>query len=153
MSNKNFDINKLSESSPTNPFSVPDGYFSNFSSRLEERIKKEEVPIVIGMKNIPERTLWNKVRPHLALAAAIIGFAMISFTALQVIIGENRGGQNYYDLSMIDETGIILDESVFNETYAYMEEEGEDSYTEWEEDAMIYLASNEVNLDILLSEN
>ncbi len=116
-------------------------------------IKKEEVPIVIGIENTPVKTLWQSVRPHLALAAAILGFALISFTTLQFIIGGNSGSQDYYDLAFMDKAGIIQDELVFQETFAYSEEEGEDSYSEWEEDAMIYLASNEVNLDMLLIEN
>ncbi len=147
MNNKNINRNKLADKSSGNPFSVPDNYFSNFSSRLQERIKMEE-----EIAYIPSKSIWQSVKPHLALAAAILGFALISFTTLQLIFGENQN-YDYYDMALMDKTGITLDELVFQETFAYSEIGEEDSYSEWEEDAMIYLASNEVNLDMLLIEN
>jgi len=140
MSNINHNNFKLPEQAERNPFSLPEDYFSTLSSRVSEKIKGEEIR--------PGISLWKRVRPHIALAASIIGFAIISMIALQFILGDNNQ-QDYYDLALLDEAGI-LDESVLQESLDYGEE---DSYTEWEQDAMAYLASNEVDLDLLLSEN
>ena len=134
---------KLPEQAERNPFSLPEDYFSTLSSRVSEKIK--------GEGNRPVISLWKRVRPHIALAASIIGFALISMIALQFILGDNVSQQDYYDLSFLDEAGILA-ESVLQESLDYGEED-ENAYTEWEEDAMAYLASNEVDLDLLLYEN
>ena len=141
MSNINHKDFKLPEQAEKNSFSLPGDYFSTLSSRVSEKIKGEEIR--------PNISLWKRVRPHIALAAAILGFALISVTALQLILGDNGSQQDYYDLAFLDEAGI-LEESVLQESLDYGEE---DSYTEWEQDAMAYLASNEVDLDLLLNEN
>ena len=140
---------KLSEHTERNPFSLPDEYFSTLSSRVNERIEK-------GRKGEEEArptiTMWQRVRPHLALAAAITGFAFISLTALQLILGDKNDESGYYDLSLLDEAGIILDESAVQESLDYGVD-NEASYTDWEVEAMTYLASSDVGLDLLLAEN
>ena len=137
---------KLPEQAEKYPFSLPEDYFSTLSSRVNEKIKGES-----ETENKPTISLWKRVRPHLALAAAITGFALISFTALQLILGENGVQQDYYELSLLDEAGI-LEEFVLQETLDYGDET-ENTYTEWEEEAMTYLASSDVGLDLLLFDN
>lgn len=148
MSNNRHKEFKLPEKAERNPFSLPDDYFSTVSSRVNEKIRKDE-------KEDLHQTisLWKRVRPHLALAATIAGFALISLTVLQLILGDRGNQQGLYDLALLDETGIILDESAVQESLIYSEEESEESYTEWEQDAMSYLASSDMDLDLLLSQN
>lgn len=155
MSNNHNEKFKLQERAEGNPFSLPENYFSTLSKRIDEkRIREDEND---ESKDIskevihPNLSLWNRVRPHLALAATIAGFALISITALQFILGDKRIQQDYYDLSLLDEAGI-LDESVLQESIDFGTED-EDVYSEWEQDAMAYLASNEVDLNLLLNEN
>ncbi len=147
MSTNKYKDFKLPGNAKENPFSVPEDYFNTFSSSLAKRMKFEEESEIR-----PTVTLWKRVRPHLALAAVIAGFALISLTALQLILGEKSNSDSYYNLGFLDEAGI-LNESTFQETIADIENDDYDSYSEWEEDAMTYLASNEVNLDALLYEN
>jgi hypothetical protein len=137
---------KLPEPAEKNPFSLPEDYFSTLSSRVNEKIKGEGED-----ENTPGISLWKRVRPHLALAAVIAGFALISFTALQLILGDKGYQQDYYELSLLDEAGI-LEEFVLQESLDYGDE-SEDTYTEWEEEAMTYLASSDVDLDLLLNDN
>lgn len=148
---------KLPEQAKGQPFSVPDGYFESFSDRLKERIKGHVDPgtgepgdrETFAEKD--ERSVWMRIRPHFSLAAAIAGFALISFTVIRLLLGTGNLEETY-DLAFLEETGI-LNEAVFQETIYESEEYGETEYTDWEIDAMNYLASNGVNFDALLSEN
>lgn len=143
---------KLPEQAKDNPFSVPEGYFNSFADRLKEsgRAGESESGRVGERENSPG-TIWLRIRPHLALAAAISGFALVSFTLIRILIGTGNIDDSY-DLAFLDETGI-LDEFAFQETLAESEEYDDDTYSEWDLDAMDYLASNEVYLEALLNEN
>lgn len=145
MSNKEHKSFKLPEKAEKQPFAVPEDYFSTLSARVNMKIMEES-----SYAKAPDISLWNRVRPHLALAAAIVAFALISITTLQFILGDNSE-DDYYDLAMLDDAGI-LDEFVIQETYDYGEAD-EDVLTEWEEDAIRYLASNDMDLYLLLGEN
>ncbi len=147
---------KLPEQAKEQPFTVPEGYFDSFANRLEERVRAGERESGRAGEQKSGRAGERKgvarsLRPHLALAAAITGFALISFTIIRLIIGTG-GIEESYDIAFLDETGI-LNEAVFQETLAESEAYSDEEYSEWEVDAMNYLASNEVNLDVMLSEN
>lgn len=148
---------KLPEQGKDNPFSVPEGYFNSFPDKLKERMREQESRRAgeqesrrVDEHNRSAKTIWLRISPHLALAAAITGFALISFTLLRILIGSGNVEESY-DLSFLDETGI-LNESVFQETLEESEIYTDEDYTEWEIEAMEYLASNEVNLEALLYE-
>ena len=141
---------KFPEQAKDNPFSVPDGYFDSFSGRLMERLEGERETVRLGAGE-KRGTIWMRIRPQLSLAAAILGFALISITLMKVLIGTGNMDESY-DLSFLDQTGI-LNESVFQETLAESDEYSDEVYSDWEVEAMNYLASNEVNLEALLSEN
>ena len=138
-SNKN--INNTIPSTAENPFNVPVGYFDNLQDRVMENIRKEEA--IIEQPN-PKKIY---LRTYLALVASISGLALIVYVILQSVLGPQTEESTYYDLAFLDKAGIILDESVVAETYTNSEE---DTYTEWEEGAMTYLSSNEVDLIHLL---
>lgn len=127
-----------------NPFRVPEGYFNNLHERVAERVRAEDG----ALPELPKRKIY--LRPFLALAASISGLALIIYLVLQSIVGNRFQDDTYIDLAMLDQTGIILDELVLAETYS-MDEES--SLTEWDEDAMTYLASNEVDLLLMLESN
>lgn len=164
MSNKDHSNFKLPDRAEKNPFSAPEGYFSTLSARVKEKIQQEESSSAKALDEPsfakalddkeedfrPAISLWSRVKPHLALAAAIIAFALISVTTLQFLLGDKGDQQDYYDLALLDEAGI-LDESVLQETLDYGLEE-EDALSEWEEDAITYLASNDMDLHLLLNE-
>ena len=129
---------------PENPFKVPAGYFENLQGRVLDNIKKEDsIPNISNSRKI-------YLRPYLALAASVSGLALIVYIILQSIIGTQIGDNGFYDLALLDKTGISMDESVVAETF---NNEEENPYTDWEEEAMTYLASNEVDLIHLLELN
>lgn len=127
-----------------NPFQVPHGYFEELPGRVMEKIRMEE-------NDSPGNSLKKvHLRPFISLAAAIAGLALVIYVVLQTIVGNQAYKNEYTDLAVLEETGIILDEYAIAETYALSEEE---TLTTWEEEAMNYLASNEVDLFHLLESN
>jgi hypothetical protein len=127
-----------------NPFRVPEDYFNNLEKRIMEKVRQEEVADPEPVKK------KIHLRPFLALAASISGLALIIYLVLQSIVGSRFQNDTSFDLALLDETGIIQDELILVETYS-MDEES--SLSEWDEDAMTYLASNEVDLLLMLESN
>lgn len=92
MKNFNKQLEELKGNS-VNPFSVPDGYFENFPTRMQEKIsveKKEPLWIL---------SIIQYVKPQLALGFMIIAFGVISFTAVNYILNnrsESGLGNDFY---------------------------------------------------------
>ena len=55
------------------PFGIPEGYFDSFSERLQERIRQEEE------SKVPLRRIGTSTRFRVAMAAAVLGVALISY--------------------------------------------------------------------------
>jgi len=138
------DIKNKIPTTPENPFKVPAGYFENVQDRVMANIRKEDATV----RQLNPQKIY--LRPYFALAASISGLALIVYVILQSVLGSQLVESPSYDLAFLDQAGVILDESVIAETYANSEE---DAYTDWEEGAMEYLASNEVDLIHLLESN
>jgi esterase/lipase len=62
---------KLNEIPKENPFKVPDNYFEDFASRMQEQIAEEN-------KVVP---LFQKMRPFLYVAASVIVILSVTFVA------------------------------------------------------------------------
>lgn len=160
---------------PKNPFRVPEGYFDDVQRRVMERIRDEEevTEEKIGVqfpgsektaaeaaaeKQQPGEFSGGEVsrrkkiflQPYITLAAAISGVALVVYIVLQSVIG-TWSGDDTYDIATLDKAGIIQDESVLAETFTG--EEDESTYSEWDEEAIVYLASNEVDLLDLIDTN
>jgi len=64
-----------------NPFSVPDGYFENFSTELMNRLPEKE------SLNIPsEPTLWERVKPWVYMTAMFCGIML----SVRIFVGEPK---------------------------------------------------------------
>ena len=124
-----------------NPFKVPEGYFDDLDSRVLDKIRLQE------QSKRPARIY---LRPYFAVAASISGLALIIYIVLQSVTGPNMMESDSYDLAVLDNAGIILDESVVAEAYNSIQP---DKYSDWEKEAMTLLASNEVDLLHLLESN
>ena len=72
------------ESLKKNPFSLPEGYFESFSGRLQERIREEQ------KSGPPVRRIGNSQRFRVAMAAAILGLALITYPILKLTILNNN---------------------------------------------------------------
>ncbi len=91
------------------------------------------------------------LQPYITLAAAITGVALMVYIVLQSVMGNRAGETNPYDIATLDRAGIIHDEAILADAYA--EEEEATTYSEWDEEAIVYLASNEVDLLELIDTN
>lgn len=91
------------------------------------------------------------LQPYITLAAAITGVALVVYIVLQSVMGNRAGETNPYDIATLDRAGIIHDEAIL--AAAYAEEEEATTYSEWDEEAIVYLASNEVDLLELIDTN
>ena len=76
-----------------NPFKVPEGYFDTLTERTMSAIRKsgDEEDAVTETER-PVRRISFK--PYLALAAAIIGFAVISTVMVKVMTGDRAAAEN-----------------------------------------------------------
>jgi len=118
------------------PFGVPEGYFDSLTDRIMEKVKEEE----------PERKvrIMQILRPQFALVAAILGFALISFTAVKLLTSGNNNAE-FYDLATLEKMGYFYDESTLMEL---VPTENEEELTEddlWVDDAIEYLADNDMS--------
>lgn len=93
------------------------------------------------------------LQPYLSLAAAISGVALVVYIVLQAVTGSWAGDDNAYDIATLDRAGVIHDESILAEAYNETGEDEDAAYSEWDEEAITYLASNEVDLIHLLDNN
>lgn len=87
-------------------FEVPEGYFETFPSRISERISSQE--------ETKSPSLFRILKPQVALAAIIIVFAVISYTAISFITN------NQIQRSTIEEVDVarILE----YDSYGYYED-------------------------------
>jgi len=135
------------ESLKAHPFRVPEGYFESFPGRLRQRID--------SLEHEPARRLrprWTG-RFTAAMAAAVAGLALISYTVIRMI-GPVPGDQTgISELALLEET--VLEQAWYaGNDYALAEylDTGEEALDEEEaymEQAMDYLAMNDVAMDLL----
>jgi hypothetical protein len=78
-----------------NPFRSPEGYFEAFTRTLMNKIEEPQVKEKVRFLSV--------IRPHLMIAAAILGFVVISYTALKYLIPE----QSDFDMNI--ETADLTD--------------------------------------------
>lgn len=138
-----------------NPFKVPGNYFDSFPEKLDKRIHAG----ASGKISKAER-FWQVLRPQIALAAAITGFALIGYFGLRTFVQtgqeslsdeEITGYMDYYQDDFADYYLLsVLEE---NDFYFEEEEELESWYYEDDPDLYIeYLYQDEVPIDLIYSE-
>jgi hypothetical protein len=125
-----------------NPFRVPAGYFESFPDRLMDRISR------LDQERVPVRKLVTSHRVRIAIAAAIVGLALISYPVVRIALpghGETDGAIN---LALMEEMEIFNheyelagylqpDETPIDEEEAYLNQ------------AIEYLAQNDVEMDLI----
>lgn len=91
-----------------NPFSVPEGYFENFPTKMQEKISSEQKGQIWILK------VFQYVKPQLALSFMIIAFAVIAITTVDYILSS----RNEADMGTDYFTRIIeVDASEFSEQH------------------------------------
>ena len=122
-----------------NPFNVPEGYFEDMTGKLISTIS-----VTQAKSRIPFLSL---IKPHLMLAAAMIGFALISYTVVKHLLPDRPGYS--MDIETADLTEYIsqqVDESVILEHFNNEANESDDF--DLDNDEIIEYLINE-NIDYL----
>jgi hypothetical protein len=144
-------MKSIDEIKKENPFRVPDGYFESLTERTMSAVK--DIPVSESLA--PEKKEGKvRVMPFLALAAAIIGFAIIAAGMVRLVT-RNAGGfpQVAHDGIYADlvtgeiDTYIIENEWAVSEEDTDNEPEVQESETEVQSEAIIdYLLLENVEL-------
>ena len=74
------------------PFKAPEGYFDQFSERLQSRMQHEK------QRSWMDKT-YQLIRPQLAMAAIIIGFVAISYTGMRIILNDRSAEPTIMELA------------------------------------------------------
>jgi len=124
-----------------NPFSVPDGYFEHFSERLQERIREEET------SKVPLRRIGT-IRIRAAIAAAVLGLALISYSIIRFTVPNSDTTGIYPDITLLEQMYVIDDDSYL---FGIMDSESQelDEEEAFASQAIDYLAINDVEMVLL----
>ncbi len=146
------------ESLQKNPFSVPEGYFEHFPAKLQARIRAEDSAGMSAERSggmsaeesagVPVRRL-KSTRFRVAMAAALLGLALISYSILRFTAG--TGSESLYpDMALMEELEAMEDDIYLYELLEAETEEMDDEEA-FAEQAMNYLAMNDADM-IFMSE-
>ncbi len=124
------------------PFAVPEGYFEGFSEKLQARIRMEE------KSKVPVRRIVTTARFRVAIAAAVLGVALISYSIIRFALPYSSSSGSYPDISLLEQLQGFDDDSYWmelmeSETTALDEDEA------YVNQAMDYLAANDVEMILL----
>jgi len=77
-------MNKLNKIPDKNPFRVPDNYFEEVNSKILSATSGNQL-------EIRERSIYNRFRPYLLIAASITALVIISVAAVKLVsLSENK---------------------------------------------------------------
>ncbi|RPI42497.1 MAG: hypothetical protein EHM46_05130 [Bacteroidetes bacterium] len=136
-------LNLENESLKISPFGVPDGYFEQFPQRMLQRIREREEEAV------PVRTLGSGSRFRVAVAAAILVLALVSYPLVR-ILSPDRGMDDMPEIALIEE--LIIDDDRYLVGMMETGSEMLDDEEAYANQAMDYLALNDVEMDLILNE-
>ena len=133
------------ESLKRSPFEVPEGYFEQFPQKMLQRIREPED------KAVPVYSLVDRRGFRVAAAAAILVLALVSYPLFRLISPDNAGMYDIPDIALLEELGIIDDDRYLVDFLESGEEplDDEEAYID---QAIHYLALNDVEMDIILNE-
>jgi len=124
----------------SNPFRVPEGYFETFAGRLQQRIREEEAA------RIPVRRLRNPDRLRIAIAAAVIMLALVTYPLIRVVTSDDSRITEYPTLSLLENMDLSDADLYLLELMGNATGDEEEVYLE---QAIQHLALNEVELDLI----
>ncbi len=142
MNKKQKTRNLQHESLKKMPFGVPEGYFERFSDRLQARIRQEDE------RQMPVRRIGTSPRYRIAIAAALLGVVLISYSIIRLTLPNGGSSGSYPDIALLEELQVFDDDSYLME----MMRSGSDELDEEEAfatQAMDYLAINDVEIALL----
>ncbi len=149
------------EISKNNPFRVPEGYFDSLADRTIKAIREEEAvrnagdqvvgdedPVMAPRAATTGRTI--RLKPFLALAAAILGFALVASVMVQLVssgrkAGVYEAGSSLYADLAFEEVDTYIIENELSRTEPEITEVQKDEISS---DAIIdYLMNEDIDLN------
>lgn len=134
-----------------NPFSVPEGYFENFSERLEKKMRTKNLPLPVEKLN----PFWRFSASYFSLAAGFLAFVAISYALIHLIlngtsnnISKSSQYATYIDLQLEDYDDALLYEAVAQKTESEVEYQKELS----KEKMIEFLLREGIELDLIVNE-
>ncbi len=124
------------------PFGIPEGYFEGFSDRLQARIRQEDET------KVPVRRIVTTARFRVAIAAALMGVALISYTIIRFTSSNNDSSGSYPDIALLEQLEAIDDDSYLM-SLMNTEVEELDEEEAFASQAIDYLAINDVEMVLL----
>ena len=125
-----------------NPFRVPEGYFDSFHERVKARISELEE------QSTPVRRIGRTGWFRIAIAAAIVGLALIIYPLIRNSAPGNGETDGYTDLALMEAMGVFDHDY---ELVEYLEPEAAvvDDDEAFLNQAIEYLAMNDVEMDLI----
>jgi hypothetical protein len=125
-----------------NPFRVPGGYFESFPERMMEHISR------LDEERVPVRKIGVSHRLRIAIAAAIVGLALISYPVARMVLPGHGEAGGTIDLALIEEMEIF-DHEYELAGYLQPDETTVDDEQAYLNQAIEYLAMNDVEMDLI----
>lgn len=137
------------EAGNKNFFQVPDGYFESFNERILLKIKNDSKISATTREN----KIWELVRPQLLFAASFIGLAIIIYSGIYFILGQEKtsnSDHNYIADFMNMEIQNINEDILFEMIELPNNFDASDNSME---DIIIeYLVNTDIDYDLLIKE-
>lgn len=124
------------------PFGVPEGYFENFASRLQERIREEE------SSQVPVRRIPGGTKFRIAMAAAVVGLALISYSIFKVSSAGNGSNGNFPEMALLEQLQVFDDDRYLYDLIEEVEVEMDEEEA-FAVQAIEYLAMNDAEMVLL----
>lgn len=134
---EDFTTPELSKISKENPFRVPDGYFDDFSARLQKRLEAEKKVI-----SIEPVGFMRYLRPMLGLAASFgLIFLLVYWPMKSILPDKIADGNNSNAISTDQEYTNFVEGIDENSFYALLSETSETQNLS-DDDLVAFLSSN-----------
>lgn len=125
-----------------NPFTLPEGYFETLPGRLKERLEEMDA------SQVPVRRILPGMWLRSAIAAAVLGAALITYSLIRSSAGNSSAADYYSDMLLMEQLDIIDGDEVLiellNEETADLDDE-----EAFVNQAIEYLAYNDVEMDLI----
>ncbi len=142
---------KLSKNMKENPFLVPDGYFENFSSRLQDKLAEE--------RKKEERSLYLVLKPFIYTVSSVAAILILTFIFYKAIVdkGNTAVPSNSEIAAMFEEDVYDLEDTYLSDNYSneleaddlMFSNEDDPSY---EDEIIQYLLDENVEIETIVNE-
>ena len=132
-----------------NPFRVPDNYFDNLPEKIQANIHTRKK--AAGM---PVTRIIDYLKPHLALAAAILGFALIGYTGFRYFINKNSNSNisNREIAEYMDFYSNDVDNTLIMELLEEQEQQSVEINDDLSEEIIDYLLNENIDIYTIVNQ-